>query len=83
MVKIRLQRRGAKKRAFYRIVAMDERDRRQGRFLEQLGHYDPQIDPPHIKLNLDRVDHWLSEGAQTSPTVRTIVNRVRAASASA
>ncbi len=83
MVKLRLQRRGAKKKAFYRIVAMDERDRRDGRFLEQLGHYDPKIDPPEIKLDLDRVDHWISEGAQTSPTVRTIVNRVRAAAASA
>ena len=48
MVKLRLQRRGAKKKAFYRIVAMDERDRRDGRFLEQLGHYDPKIDPPEI-----------------------------------
>ncbi len=83
MVKLRMQRRGAKKKAFYRIVAIDERSRRDGRFLEQLGHYDPRIDPPTIKLDLDRVDHWVSLGAQTSPTVRRIVNRVRAASTSA
>ncbi len=83
MVKLRMQRRGAKKKAFYRIVAIDERSPRDGRFLEQLGHYDPKQDPPAISLNLDRVDHWLSTGAQTSPTVRRIVNRVRAESVSA
>lgn len=83
MVKLRLQRRGAKKKAFYRIVAMDQRDRRDGRFLEQLGFYDPKLDPPDIKLDLDRVDHWVSEGAQTSPTVRRLVNLVRKEAASA
>jgi small subunit ribosomal protein S16 len=83
MVKLRLQRRGAKKKAFYRIVAMDERARRDGRFLEQLGHYDPRIDPPEIKLDIERVDHWVGLGAQASPTVRRIVNRVRTESPSA
>ncbi len=60
-----------------------QRDRRDGRFLEQLGFYDPKLDPPDIKLDLDRVDHWVSQGAQTSPTVRRLVNRVRKESQSA
>lgn len=77
MVKLRLQRRGAKKKPFYRIVAMDERQRRDGRFLEQFGHYDPKLDPPEIKLDLDRVDYWMGLGAQQSPTVRRLVNQVR------
>lgn len=83
MVKIRLQRHGARRRAFYRIVAIDERTRRDGRVLEQVGHYDPKVDPPAVKLDLDRVDHWMGEGAQQSPTVRQLVHRARTAAAAA
>ena len=56
-VSIRLQRFGAKKRPFYRMVAADSRAKRDGRFLEQLGTYDPMLDPPAIRLKSDRVEY--------------------------
>lgn len=78
-VKIRLTRMGAKKRPFYRVVAADERYPRDGRFLETLGTYDPnQVeDADKYNLKLDRVQHWLNEGAQMTDTVRNIVKQVK------
>ena len=83
MLKIRLQRAGAKKRPFYRIVAIDERRQRDGRALEFLGTYDPKVDPGLIKLHLDRVDHWVGQGARLSDTVSSLVNRARKQAAAA
>jgi small subunit ribosomal protein S16 len=80
-VKIRLQRFGAKKRPYYRIVAADSRYKRDGRFLEQVGTYDPKQDPAVVKVELDRVDHWLSVGAKPTNTVASLLRRVRRESA--
>lgn len=77
MVKIRLQRAGAKKRPFYRIVAIDERRQRDGRALEFLGFYDPMTEPPQIRLENERIDHWRSQGAQLSDAVRGLVRRAK------
>ncbi len=77
MVKIRLSRVGAKKRPFYRVVAIDQRKPRDGRPLEYLGTYDPGPDPEKVELKTERLEAWLAQGAQLSPTVRALVRRVR------
>lgn len=77
MVKIRLTRMGSKKRAYYRVMAIDERKQRDGRPLEYLGTYDPRLDPPAIKLDVDKIEGWVSKGAQLSPTVKSLVGQVR------
>jgi small subunit ribosomal protein S16 len=79
MVKLRLARKGAKKNPFYRIVAADSRAPRDGRALEQLGYYDPMVEPAVIKIDLARVDHWIGVGAQPSETVANLIKRARAA----
>lgn len=73
MVKIRLRRMGAKKHPFYRIVIADERCARDGRFIEAVGTYDPNQDPPEIKVKNDRIEHWLGVGAQPSDTARGLL----------
>lgn len=78
MVRIRLTRRGAKKKPFYRMIASDQRARRDGRFIEQLGYYDPMQDPKVVKLDLDRIDFWISQGAQPSDTAKGLIARARA-----
>lgn len=80
-VRIRLQRHGAKKRPFYRVVAADQRARRDGRFIELLGTYDPLQDPPAIRLKKDRVDYWLGVGAQPSDTANYLINKLNAGEA--
>lgn len=75
-VRIRLQRKGAKHTAFYRIVAADSRSPRDGRFVEQLGYYDPLKDPQDISIDTERVIDWLGKGAQPSDTVRSLLARV-------
>lgn len=75
MIKLRLRRMGAKKRPSYRIVAADSRSPRDGRFIESLGFYDPLTEPATVKVNEDRVRHWLSVGAQPSDTVRNLLRR--------
>jgi small subunit ribosomal protein S16 len=77
MVKIRMMRMGSKKRPFYRVMAIDERKQRDGRPLEFLGTYDPRVEPPSVKLNLEGIDGWIGKGAQLSGTVRSLVNGVR------
>lgn len=69
MVKIRLRRMGAPKQPTYRVVAVDARAPRDGRFLEILGHYNPRTEPPTIELHEDRVRHWLAQGAQPTESV--------------
>lgn len=74
-VKIRLARHGAKKRPFYRIVAADTESPRDGRFIENLGTYNPLQDPAKVDLNTDRVNYWIGQGAKPTDTVRSILKR--------
>jgi len=74
MVSLRLARFGAKKRPFYRIVAADSRGKRDGRYIEMLGTYDPRQDPPAVSINADRVKYWLSVGAQATGPVSRILH---------
>ncbi|MEF9475812.1 MAG: 30S ribosomal protein S16 [Candidatus Mariimomonas ferrooxydans] len=73
MVKIRLTRKGAKKKPFYRVIAADSRTRRDGPFLEILGTYNPLKDPSEIKIKTERAKYWLSHGAQPTPTVKKLL----------
>lgn len=66
MLKIRLMRIGAKKRPFYRVVVVDERAKRTGGYIENLGTYNPLTEPKDIKLKQDRIDYWVKKGAQPS-----------------
>jgi len=75
MVKIRLRRAGARKRPFYRVVAIDSRRSRDGRPLEFLGTYDPTTRPERIALATDRIEQWRTRGAELSATVRSLVRR--------
>ncbi len=75
MVKIRLTRRGAKKRPFYRLVVSDARSPRDGRFIEQLGYYDPLTEPATIKIDEEKVAKWLGQGAQPSDAARSLLKR--------
>ncbi len=83
MVRIRLTRVGAKKKPFYRVQAIDQRRRRDGRPLEFLGTYDPNSDPATIKLKTEAIDAWLAKGAQMSDTVASLVKRAKREAASA
>jgi len=74
-VRLRLTRIGRHKRPFYRVVAVDSRMRRDGRFLEVLGTYDPLKEPAVTELKQDRVLEWLQKGAQPTVTVRTLLRR--------
>ena len=73
MVKIRLKRIGAHKNPFYRIVVADSRYPRNGRFIEELGYYDPMKNPAELKLDQEKVDKWLKNGAQPTDTVRALI----------
>ncbi|MCP3874079.1 MAG: 30S ribosomal protein S16 [Desulfobacteraceae bacterium] len=74
-VKIRLTRKGTKKKPFYRIVAADIESPRDGKFLELLGTYDPMVEPNAITLKEDRIKYWLGEGAKLSNTVQSILKQ--------
>jgi small subunit ribosomal protein S16 len=73
--RIRLTRHGSKKRPFYRIVAASIEAPRDGRFIEQLGHYDPTHNPAVIKLHLDKLETWIRRGAQPTDTVRRLMKK--------
>lgn len=77
MVVIRLARHGAHKAPFYRIVVADQRKRRDGRIIEQVGTYDPKGDPSIINLDVEKVDEWISKGAQPSETVAKLIATVK------
>jgi small subunit ribosomal protein S16 len=85
MVTIRLSRGGAKKRPFYQVVVTDSRNARDGRFIERLGFFNPIAAGQEVPLQLDmeRVDYWLSTGAQPSDRVRSLIKQVRKAAAPA
>ena len=75
MVKIRLRRMGAKKSPFYRIVVADSRYPRDGRFIEQLGTYNPLADPAEVKVDAERAQAWIKTGAQPTDTVKRLLKQ--------
>ncbi|OQX25457.1 MAG: 30S ribosomal protein S16 [Desulfobacteraceae bacterium IS3] len=77
MVKIRLARHGTKKRPFYRIVAAESEYRRDGRFIEVLGTYNPLTEPAQVLLKEDRVRHWVKQGAIPTDTVKTLLKQIK------
>ena len=76
MISIRLMRLGAKKKPFYRIIAIDSRKPRESKAKDILGYYDPLKEPPEIKVDLERANYWLERGAQASKTVQSLLNKV-------
>lgn len=77
-VRMRLARAGAKKAPFYRVVVANSRNARDGRFIEHVGVYDPTRNPTEVRFKMDRVEYWLSQGAQPSDTVAQLINKTRA-----
>jgi len=75
MVKIRLRRMGAKKSPFYRIVVSDSRYPRDGRFIEEIGTYNPLTEPSEVKVDADKVKEWISKGAQPTDTVKNLFKK--------
>lgn len=75
MLMIRLTRRGAKKKPHYRVVVIEKANARDGRFVEIVGHYNPRKNPAEVVLKQERIDYWLSQGAQPSDTVRGFLRR--------
>lgn len=76
-VKIRLARHGSKKSPYYRIVVIDSRVKRDGRCIEEIGRYNPMVEPPFIQVDLEKADKWLSEGARPSETVTHLIEVAR------
>ena len=74
-VKIRLRRMGAKKNPFYRIVVADSRYPRDGRFIEEIGTYDPRKTPADVKIDADKAKQWIANGAQPTDTVKDILKK--------
>ena len=75
MVKIRLKRMGAHKRPFYRVGVADSRTPRDGRFIEEIGTYNPLKDPAEIKIDAEKAQKWISNGAQPTDTVRALLKK--------
>jgi small subunit ribosomal protein S16 len=82
-VSIRLRREGARNRPYYKVVVADSRSPRDGKFIEIIGTYDPKKPEHNSTLKLDRIDHWISQGAQPSDTVRSLIKKNKKQSASA
>ena len=78
MVKIRLRRMGAKKAPFYRIVVADSRYPRDGRFIEEIGTYNPVVAPAELKVDVERAQAWIKTGAQPTETVRDLLKKAGA-----
>ncbi len=74
-VKIRLRRMGQKKAPFYRIVVADSRYPRDGRFIEQIGHYNPMTDPAEVVIDAEKAAQWIKNGAQPTETVRALLKK--------
>lgn len=73
--KIRLKRMGAKKKPFYRIVVADSRAPRDGRFIEEIGSYNPNVTPAEVRVDVEKAQNWLNTGAQPSDTVRSLLKK--------
>ena len=78
MVKIRLRRMGAKKAPYYRIVVADSRSPRDGRFIEEVGTYDPMAEGETLKIDVERAKYWIANGAQPTDTVRGLLKKLEA-----
>ena len=78
MVKIRLRRMGAKKAPFYRVVVADSRSPRDGRFIEEIGTYDPLTNPATVQIDMERANYWIANGAQPTDTVRGLLKKAQA-----
>lgn len=76
-VKIRLARHGAKKRPYYRIVVADSRAPRDGKFIDDIGRYNPCVEPAMVKFDMEKVDKWLACGAQPTDTVARLLKNAR------
>lgn len=76
-VKIRLSRHGAKKRPYYRVVVADSRAPRDGKFIDDIGRYNPCVEPPMIKIDLEKVDKWVANGAQPTDTAASLIKKAR------
>lgn len=74
-VKIRLRRMGAKKAPFYRVVVADSRFPRDGRFIEEIGYYDPTKEPSVVKIDAEKAKKWIANGAQPTDTVRSLMKK--------
>lgn len=74
-VKIRLKRMGAHKKPFYRVVVADSRSPRDGKFIEEIGYYNPLTDPADIKINGEKAQAWISKGAQPTETVKSLLKK--------
>ena len=75
MVKIRLRRMGAKKSPFYRVVVADSKSPRDGRFIEEIGTYNPVTQPSEIQIDMERAEYWIKNGAQPTDTVRALLKK--------
>ena len=75
MVKIRLRRMGAKKAPYYRVVVADSRNARDGRFIEEIGTYNPLTDPATVQIDMERANYWIANGAQPTDTVRGLLKK--------
>ena len=75
MVKIRLRRMGAKKAPFYRVVVSDSRSPRDGRFIEEIGYYNPMTAPEEIKIDAEKAQKWIANGAQPTDTVKSLLKK--------
>lgn len=75
MVKIRLRRMGAKKRPFYRVVVADSRAPRDGKFIDEIGYYDPTKNPAIVHIDEEKAMHWMSNGAQPTDTARSLLRK--------
>ena len=73
-VKIRLRRMGAKKSPFYRVVVADSRSPRDGKCIEEIGYFNPMVEPAEIKLDMEKVEKWIKNGAQPTERVKSIIN---------
>jgi len=82
-VSIRLRREGTKNRPYYKVVVADKRSPRDGKFIEIIGAYDPKKPGDNSTLNIDRVEYWISKGAQPSDTVRSLIKRNKKATTTA
>ena len=74
-VKIRLRRMGAKKAPFYRVVVADSRYPRDGRFIEEIGYYNPMTEPATVKIDADKAKQWIANGAQPTDTVKSLLKK--------